>query len=321
MSRVGRVARAGAGITALLLVVVVGIELVLQAFALFAVDRGGQWRPGATQRVLCVGDSHTYGAGVRAEEAYPAQLQKLLDETDPGTYSVVNRGVPGFNTALVRSHLSEWIPELAPTVVVVIAGTNNTWNLTGTDATDGWGARVWSWALRLRTVRFVAVWRAQHGLEPEVDHSNLPFGDRPKYELHGPDAFVDVDGVRQPLVQATRKMQVDSKVVARAQADYEEIARMTERAGIRLVFLGYPGAIPLFAPFSTAMRTTATLHHVPFVDAIAAVQRVPAQQMTWTFGMHAGPAGLTEIARDVAAAVRAPGGAPSVGGEGRGLAE
>jgi hypothetical protein len=83
--------RAALGWSVLVLVVVTGIELALQAIALVAVDRRTPWRPGAIHRVLCVGGAHTYGAGVRAEEAYPAQLQEVLDARAPGAYSVINR--------------------------------------------------------------------------------------------------------------------------------------------------------------------------------------------------------------------------------------
>ena len=83
----GRFARAVAK-GAPLLVVAVGIEPA-QAIALFAVDRHTVWRPGATR--ACVGDSHTYGAGVRAEEAYPAQLQRFRRGA-PEHLPVMNRG-------------------------------------------------------------------------------------------------------------------------------------------------------------------------------------------------------------------------------------
>ena len=98
--------------------------------------------------------------------------------------------------------------------------------------------------------------------------------------------------------------------VRRAHDDYTEMVRTARRHGIRIVFLGYPSPIPIFAPFTATMARVATQNAVDFVDAVAAVDRVPAERMTWTFGAHAGPAGLVEIARDVAATIRA---APAIG--------
>ena len=48
-------------------------------------------------RVACIGDSITYGLGLpdRANESYPVQLQKLLDEKFPGQYEVRNFGNSG----------------------------------------------------------------------------------------------------------------------------------------------------------------------------------------------------------------------------------
>ncbi len=48
-------------------------------------------------KVACIGDSITYGLGLadRTKESYPAQLQKLLDEFEPGKYEVRNFGNSG----------------------------------------------------------------------------------------------------------------------------------------------------------------------------------------------------------------------------------
>ena len=52
---------------------------------------------GGKTKVACIGDSITYGLGLanRETEAYPAQLQKLLDEKFPGKYEVRNFGNSG----------------------------------------------------------------------------------------------------------------------------------------------------------------------------------------------------------------------------------
>ena len=52
---------------------------------------------GEKTRVACIGDSITYGYGLanRAEESYPAQLQRLLDAKCPDEYEVRNFGNSG----------------------------------------------------------------------------------------------------------------------------------------------------------------------------------------------------------------------------------
>ncbi len=52
-----------------------------------------------TFRVVCLGDSITFGEGVREEDTYPARLEKLLAASMPGrAVQVVNAGVQGYGT-------------------------------------------------------------------------------------------------------------------------------------------------------------------------------------------------------------------------------
>ena len=89
-------------------------------------------------RVACVGDSITYGYGLadRDRESYPAQLQKMLDESSPGKYEVRNFGNSGRGIYLDSMRGSEkrgfrWMAEhkaaLAwkPDVVICNLGIND----------------------------------------------------------------------------------------------------------------------------------------------------------------------------------------------------
>ena len=60
--------------------------------AVFSVDVSA-----AKIKVACIGDSITYGYGIadRANDSYPAQLQKLFDAKEPGKYEVRNFGNSG----------------------------------------------------------------------------------------------------------------------------------------------------------------------------------------------------------------------------------
>ena len=63
------------------------------------------------RRILAVGDSLTWGLGVQLQEAWPAQLERLL----PGT-EVHNLGMCGYDAdqgvSLITHHLAEWQPDL-----------------------------------------------------------------------------------------------------------------------------------------------------------------------------------------------------------------
>ena len=76
--------------------------------------------PAPHPRVLCIGDSVTFGWGVAWEDSYPARLSELLG------VDVVNAGVP----ALKPDHMGNWIERnakaLEPDVVLFTARPNHT---------------------------------------------------------------------------------------------------------------------------------------------------------------------------------------------------
>lgn len=81
-------------------------------------------------KVACIGDSITFGAGLKdpEHEAYPAQLQKLLGKG----YEVENFGINGA-TMLKKGDNPYWgqtafrlAKEMAPNIVIIKLGTNDT---------------------------------------------------------------------------------------------------------------------------------------------------------------------------------------------------
>jgi lysophospholipase L1-like esterase len=56
-------------------------------------------------RVLCVGDSFTFGGGVEEHEAWPQQLQALLGPPEDSGVRVMNGGANGWDTAWHRLYL------------------------------------------------------------------------------------------------------------------------------------------------------------------------------------------------------------------------
>jgi lysophospholipase L1-like esterase len=81
-------------------------------------------------RVLCVGDSHTYGLPLPEPESYPAQLEAALAARHPTLrFEVVNLGIPGLNSAFVANRLERQLHQLQPDLVIVWVGINNLWNV------------------------------------------------------------------------------------------------------------------------------------------------------------------------------------------------
>ena len=75
-------------------------------------------------RILALGDSVTWGTGVRAEDAWPAQLKEQLRNHLGGTINVINAAVPGSSVdALTKSYQQIW-KKYDVEVVVFVATPN-----------------------------------------------------------------------------------------------------------------------------------------------------------------------------------------------------
>jgi len=77
-------------------------------------------KPAGMLRVLCLGDSFTYGVGVDDDAAYPAILEDLLRRRLPQrNVQVVNAGVPFYDIFDELSYFREKGSKLKPDIVVV----------------------------------------------------------------------------------------------------------------------------------------------------------------------------------------------------------
>ena len=74
-------------------------------------------------RIVAFGDSLTAGLGVAAEEAYPARLQRRLDEQGL-RYRVINAGVSGDTTAGGLRRV-DWVLKSRPDLVILELGGND----------------------------------------------------------------------------------------------------------------------------------------------------------------------------------------------------
>ncbi len=74
--------------------------------------------------VIIIGDSLTEGFGVKTEEAYPAQLEKILHESGRKDVKVINGGISGSTTANALSR-TKWYLKMNPEVIVFALGAND----------------------------------------------------------------------------------------------------------------------------------------------------------------------------------------------------
>ncbi|MBN1295390.1 hypothetical protein JXA80_01330, partial [bacterium] len=86
------------------------------------------------QRILCLGDSVTFGWQVEESDTYPNQLQQRLDTEAPGMYTVFNAGVPGHTSFQGVQRLPDLLRLVDPAVVIVSYSINDRFSSNMTDA-------------------------------------------------------------------------------------------------------------------------------------------------------------------------------------------
>lgn len=79
-------------------------------------------------RILCLGDSWTFGFGAPPGYSYPAQLQKILDNDRRRKYKVYNGGIPGLTAAKLINYLPFFLKKYEPDVLVILIGQNDKHN-------------------------------------------------------------------------------------------------------------------------------------------------------------------------------------------------
>ncbi len=86
-----------------------------------------------TFRLIVLGDSLTYGIGVKEEETYPKVLERMLNDNSDTNFEVLNFGVGGYNTAQEIAQFKEYGVKYNPDLVIVGYFMNDPYNVTGID--------------------------------------------------------------------------------------------------------------------------------------------------------------------------------------------
>ncbi len=92
-------------------------------------------KPAGEYRVLSLGESSTWGHGVRVEETYSAALQRLLERSGMSA-RVINAGIPAYTVQQSAIFLAEEGAELQPDVILVYHQTNDFLPAHGVDANN-----------------------------------------------------------------------------------------------------------------------------------------------------------------------------------------
>jgi len=91
-------------------------------------------KPRGMIRIVCFGDSSTFGIGATMEDTWPSQLQAILqaESTSGGLsgprYEVINAGVPGYTSHQGLQYMRQEIDRLQPDIVFASYANNDFWH-------------------------------------------------------------------------------------------------------------------------------------------------------------------------------------------------
>jgi len=80
---------------------------------------------GNRKRVICIGDSITFGWGVKQIYTYPSHLEWLLNAKYPGEFEVINAGIPGYTSRQGLVFYVEKLKGLKPDYIIISFGAND----------------------------------------------------------------------------------------------------------------------------------------------------------------------------------------------------
>ena len=94
-------------------------------YRMYRLGNKKELRSHADSRILCLGDSYTFGEGAAKGYSYPEQLQALLDNNVSKKFKVFNGGVPGSNSSQLFNNLEANIKKYNPDIIIIMTGANN----------------------------------------------------------------------------------------------------------------------------------------------------------------------------------------------------
>jgi lysophospholipase L1-like esterase len=230
------------------------------------VETAGTWQS-RNFRVLCAGDSNTYGVYLDSrEEAWPARLETVWNES-PGSpqIEVLNLGYPGTSSSLLLSHMPRLMETFDPDLVLAMIGVNDYWTIPTPVATE---------PEPFSLARFLARHSRLHRLVTMAIHARNPDeieADVARAFPKGGTGTIRYGGEQFAMEYAwgPRDRKEASRELARG------LLALREAAGERpLVLLTYPSRVGAYARVNRIIRRSAETHGLPLIDTAAAFQEL-----------------------------------------------
>lgn len=239
----------------------VALEIFLQAAAWMALRTGGdvlpEWLVGR-QRILCVGDSNTYGLFLEREEAYPQQLEAIWNGARRRPeIQVLNAGFPGQNSSHVLRDFPRLLDATTPDLVLLLIGANDYWTRPVTAGEPGSGGWVQRLGRRSRVAGLLHMLRSAG----RADELIVTLDPRGEGERTGTARVGDVEfelGWREGAIDLGAGVGLERNLRAL-------VARARER-GSEIALLSYASRGWFYGPANAVARRVAAATGAPLID-------------------------------------------------------
>jgi lysophospholipase L1-like esterase len=246
---------------------VLAVELVLQLGALALRPTPGL--PGPSRgglRVLCLGDSNTYGVYVSRDATWPRQLDALWRAAGrQPDLEVVNVGVPGASASRLVRELPTMLATFAPDLALAMIGVNDFWTLPATQDDPDAGARFLTWLWQHSRLYRLYRSRAARDLVAEVELGATEPARRGQAELRAGGRIFEMSWRRAPGRGESAASQLAGNL--------RSLAREAREQGVPLIFVTYASDAKLYAKANLALRGAARETSTPLIEVSEVFRR------------------------------------------------
>lgn len=216
-------------------------------------------------RVLCLGDSNTYGVWLRRHQAYPQQLEAVWNErTESPKLEVLNLGVPGTNSSRLVRELPQMIETFDPDILIIMVGVNDFWTLP-TPLEDAPAAQPQPGFLKRHSLLYRLYYLFQRGRL-----SNTPeFIRDPNSTLAGAGKHRVRVGDREFEMGFAAASPVLESGGAGLKSNLERLVGMAREAGTSLYLMTYPSQRSYYHDANQVITAFANQTGTPLIDLTA----------------------------------------------------
>jgi lysophospholipase L1-like esterase len=204
-------------------------------------------------RVLCLGDSNTYGLYVEPDASYPAQLETLwVERGGSPELEVLNLGYPGMNSSQIVRDVPDLLERLAPHLVILMVGVNDYWTLPVSEEAGDTGTV-------LGTLRHSRLYRLYRLLGSRFERDPRPIPSEGEQRLR-------VEGLELDVAW-TPNTEVDPKqVVSTLQRNLRRGIEIARSRGTAIALMSYPSRDSFYSSTNHVLRWASQQARVPLVD-------------------------------------------------------